>query len=61
MLKVGKEENIRGKRRNDKPGSVVGSYLSRRIVANTLKRSMSADLTACETYTIYFLLRTGFT
>ena len=24
---------------NDKPGFVVGSYLSRRIVANTLKRS----------------------
>jgi len=46
---------------NDKPGFVVGSYLSRCIVANTLKRSMCADLTACETYTIYFLLRTGFT
>ena len=46
---------------NDKPGFVVGSYLSRCYVAITLKRSMFADLTACETYTIYFLLRTGFT
>ncbi len=46
---------------NDKPGFVVDSYLSRRSVANTLKRSMCADLTAYETYTIYFLLRTGFT
>jgi len=39
----------------------VGSYLSRRMIAHTLKRSMCADRTACETYTIYFLLRTGFT
>ena len=29
-------------RSDDKPGSVVGSYLSRRIVANTLKRSAFA-------------------
>ena len=28
---------------NDKPGFVVGSYLSRRIVANMLERSMCAD------------------
>ena len=28
---------------NDKPGFVVGSYLSRRMVAHTLERSMSAD------------------
>ena len=46
---------------NDKPGFVVGSYLSRPVVANRLERSMCADLTACETYTIHFLLRTGFT
>ena len=46
---------------NDKPGFVVGSYLSRRYVTITLKRSMCTDLTACETHTIYFLLQTGFT
>jgi len=28
---------------NDKPGFVVGSYLSRRMVAHTLKRSANAD------------------
>ena len=30
-------------RSNDKPGFVVGSYLSRRSVATTLERSMCAD------------------
>ena len=35
-------------RSDDKPGSVVGSYLSRPDVANRLKRSMSADQTALQ-------------
>ena len=35
-------------RSDDKPGSVVGSYLSRCIVANTLKRSTNANQMALQ-------------
>jgi len=35
-------------RSDDKPGSVVGSYLSRPAVADRLKRSMSAAKRRCK-------------
>jgi len=51
-----------GKKARRKPGSVVGSYLSRRYVAIPLKRStFAARGGLARLITMYFLLREGFT
>jgi len=39
----------------------LGSYLSRRMVAHTLKRDTMPTKWLCEIFTICLLLRTGFT